>query len=947
MNNRAARMDIGARPVRHLRTLLTVLAALFGLAAILYELGPLVGPLTTFSRQLPFVTNSVVNVSVLMMCCLYAAGDPARRLGLVRIVIGGHLVSVAAMVAMLAFKDTSARVPLSGAAFTIHDFLLGAIALDGVIIVVFLVFYLAARGVEQSTVARPVAGADRVLRVALIVFGILFVLAAGFYEAGPFLPGMSAFFIELPFVTNSVVKVSVLAMLCFYAARDLEHRRSVVGIVIAGHVVSGLALAIMLVATDTSTTVQVLGRTSTLQQMIVGAIGLDAGIAVILVVLYMAAWRARYPAQFFGTLEMRTFMALAEVVVPDPDKVVPPEDVAAGVDRHIAQMQARRRWVYHGVLLGIQLHPLLYLKAPLSELDPATRLKHLKDHFRRDVLRRLVPMWWQIVVQAMIRVAQQLVYVGYYNDPRTFKSVGYVRFTERPRYHTLNIPPRGPHPLQVDRPSDLSGDTIDTDVCVIGSGAGGAIIAYNLAKAGRDVLVVERGKYVEPRDFGEDEVEMMGKLYADGLFQQTTDYRFTVLQGSCVGGSTVVNNAVCFDPPPAVVARWNDPAQHEAGLHVGDLTASTAEIRRFLDIQSQRNTRLNPTGPLVAKGVTDLGLNGKIDVQAVDANIKDCFGCGYCNIGCAYGKKLSMLDVTLPKAQHDFPGKVRIVAECPVDRLRVVSGPTSRVTEARATLSDGRRVTIRARTFVVSAGAIASSYLLLRSGIGRRLPVGEHLAFNMGTALTAEVDRDLDAYDGLQIGHYAKPMDTGAYVYETWWNPPVAQAVNMPGWFEEHYENMRKYRRLVAVGLLVGTAGTARVQQALTGGPDIAFVPDPKDLKTLGDACVQMGRILLKAGATRVMANTWGSDVFKTPDELDRFHEIVKRPGYLATGTGHPQGGNAISKDPARGVVGPDFRVHGYANLYVCDASVFPTSLTVNPQLTVMTLAHYASTRIR
>jgi choline dehydrogenase-like flavoprotein len=290
---------------------------------------------------------------------------------------------------------------------------------------------------------------------------------------------------------------------------------------------------------------------------------------------------------------------------------------------------------------------------------------------------------------------------------------------------------------------------------------------------------------------------------------------------------------------------------------------------------------------------------------------------------------------------------VRILSDCPVDRLRPISGPTSRITEAWATGSDGRRIRIRGRTFVVAAGAIASSYLLLRSGIGRRLPVGKALAFNMGSPLTGEFPDRLDTYDGLQIGHYLKPRDTGAYVYETWWNPPVAQAVNMPGWFEDHFANMRRYPYLAAVGLLVGTKGNARVQPALTGGPDIAYVPDAADLKTLGDGLVQLGRIFFEAGARRVMANTWAYDVFTEPAQLDRLHEIVQRHGAIALGTGHPQGGNAISKDPGRGVVGPDFRVHGYSNLYVCDASVFPTSITVNPQLTIMTLAHYAGTRIR
>jgi choline dehydrogenase-like flavoprotein len=460
--------------------------------------------------------------------------------------------------------------------------------------------------------------------------------------------------------------------------------------------------------------------------------------------------------------------------------------------------------------------------------------------------------------------------------------------------------------------------------------------------------VVERGRYVEPREFSEDEVEMIGKLYADGVFQQTQDFRFTVLQGSCVGGSTVVNNAVCFEPPSHVLERWNDPVMHHAGLNLGALRASVAAVSQFLSIASQRDAPLNPSAPKFLRGVEALELPPqRLAVDVVRANIKDCLGCGYCNIGCAFGRKLSMLDTALPWAQQHFPGRVRIVAECEVRRLRALSGRVRRVLDARAALPDGRRVTIRAKTFVVSAGAIASSYLLLRSGIGLELPVGRRLSFNMGVPLTAEFDDVMNAYDGLQISHTGVPQQGRGFVFETWWNPPAAQAVNMPGWFEEHYENMRRYNRLMAVGVLVGTAGNARVRQAITGGPDISYTPLADDLKKMADGLTLLGRILFAAGARRVMANTWGYDVFTSPNDLRRLKRIALDPSYIALGTGHPQGGNAMSVDPRRGVVGPDFRVHGYENLYVCDASVFPTSLTVNPQLTVMSLAHYAAPRIQ
>jgi choline dehydrogenase-like flavoprotein len=170
----------------------------------------------------------------------------------------------------------------------------------------------------------------------------------------------------------------------------------------------------------------------------------------------------------------------------------------------------------------------------------------------------------------------------------------------------------------------------------------------------------------------------------------------------------------------------------------------------------------------------------------------------------------------------------------------------------------------------------------------------------------------------------------------------------MPGWFEQHAQTMRRYDHLMAVGVLVGTASNGRVGRALLGGPGITFRPRSDDLQTLARGLKLLGEILFAANPapTRLMVNTWAGDEFTSPDQLDRLDEICQDPDYIALGTGHPQGGNVLSRDRRRGVVDDEFRVHGYDNLHVCDASVFPTSLTVNPQLTVMALAHYAAKRI-
>ena len=158
---------------------------------------------------------------------------------------------------------------------------------------------------------------------------------------------------------------------------------------------------------------------------------------------------------------------------------------------------------------------------------------------------------------------------------------------------------------------------------------------------------------------------------------------------------------------------------------------------------------------------------------------------------------------------------------------------------------------------------------------------------------------------------------------------------------------MRRYAHMTCIGTVVGTRGNATVGPArFGGGVSLRYTPAPEDFARALTGIKLAGRIMLAAGATRVMPLTFAYHEFTTPEQLDRLDELVHDDSQLWVNSAHPQGGNVLSRRPDRGVVDPSFRVHGFENLHVCDASVFPSSITVNPQLTVMALAHYAAAHI-
>jgi choline dehydrogenase-like flavoprotein len=949
--------------VRRLAFALRVFAGLFFLGALAYLLGPLLGPARQLLQTLPFVSNSIVKVSVLCGCCLYASGDLARYRGLVAIVIWAHVVSVVAMLLLILFGDVSRVLdPGLGVPQPVGRILWGAIALDGVILILLLGLYLPARRALRALVFPLTGGAglspaEQWLRRLLLALVGLFALGAIGYEAAPLLAVAPALVRELPFVTNSVVKVVTLALVCGYVARDLRYRMAIVGPVIAVHWISAVAQLIYLAAAGPDRLDElflVLGRPMRMYQILWFAIALDGGLAALMFAVYHAAWRSRLKSEFFRPLEFRTLTALAEIMIEGETQPIPPEDAVRNVDRALARLETERKGIFRLALVVVHYWPLATLRPPLPELSAPLRATYVRRRLQREAGRR--PTWQLLrtTLQGFTRLGHQLTVVGFYSDPRVHESIGYRPFTKRPRRPGEVIPPPRPHPLHVQRPGELSDDTIFTEVCVIGSGAGGSIMAYSLAERGQQVLLLERGAYVEPRYFVEDELQQLVVLYQRGMLQMSKDFRFNVLQGNCVGGSTTVNNAICFPPPDPVIAAWNAAG---AGLDTGELRRATGWVRDFLEVRSLGglpDDRHHPAARVIAPALGRLGNKlGLAPPAAFDANIRvtadphdGCFGCGDCNIGCPYNRKLSMLDHTLPLAQARFPGRVTILAECEADRFRTRTGARCRAYELLVRGSDGRSLRIRAERFVVAAGAIASSALLLRSRIGSGRPVGRRLAFNMLTPVFAEFDQPQNAYAGIQTGHYVRHVED-AFIIETWFSPPVGLASAMGGWFADHYRTMQRSNYLVAYGLVVGTSPAGRAYLSpITGDSAFRFTPPPCDMSRLGRGLEALATVLFEAGARRVLLNTWDHGTLTSPVDFARVASLVSDPEFITLASSHPQGGNAINLDPNRGVVDEHFRVHGYENLYVCDASVFPGSVQVNPQMTVMALARYAAGRI-
>ena len=313
-----------------------------------------------------------------------------------------------------------------------------------------------------------------------------------------------------------------------------------------------------------------------------GWLALALAMTGVLVWLYRRALRARYGLRYLWPIEHDTLTAAADAIRERP--AIPPREIATSVDAYWATLRIRAKRRLRGALLLVCFAPLLRLKAPLPLMDRPRRRQFIEwllaEISDRGELGRL-----RALLQASIRFSMQMVYFGYYGDERSHPATGYLKFSERGR------PPVTPAPHKRVRTSPAE-QGLEADVVIVGSGAAGSMAAHELARRKLDVLIVERGPHVDRTEFSEDEAEMYARLYSDGALQLSRDFSVQVLQGMCVGGSTVVNNGVSFNLPGGVLDEWNE--RYQAGLEPHEFRRSLHEVRTLISVHHQHGTRGNP-----------------------------------------------------------------------------------------------------------------------------------------------------------------------------------------------------------------------------------------------------------------------------------------------------------------------------------------------------------------
>jgi choline dehydrogenase-like flavoprotein len=494
----------------------------------------------------------------------------------------------------------------------------------------------------------------------------------------------------------------------------------------------------------------------------------------------------------------------------------------------------------------------------------------------------------------------------------------------------------------------LTADVEDSfDYVVIGTGAAGAVAAHVLAKAGFSVAMAEEGPWVRTREFGERVYEAFRRMFRDAGTQVIEGRSFMpLIQGRCVGGSTVMNSAIAHRTPEDVLQEW---AQR---FGLGEHVSARSLEPHFDALERELNAH--------AVGDDVLGENNRLFLDEANAEglpagrmrryERGCKGSARCVTGCPNAAKQGMNVSYVPWA---LALGARVYCSCRVERILVEKGrATGVIAHTQHEEPDGRRrshrVTLHARRGVlVAASTIQTPNLLRRSGLRARA-IGEHFQCHPGFGLAGVFDNPVGmhfgATQGAEMIHLRR---TERIKLETLSMPPELAVVRFPGIGRELMHRLGAFANLAVWAVVVRSEAEGRVLPAWGGRDKVKLTLTRADIERTRKGTAMLARMMFEAGAREVWPGVFGlPGVIRSVDEVRLIDEAPTDPRLFNTITTHLFGAARMGVDPRVSVVGPDFQAHEARGLYVVDSSVFPTNLGVNPQHSIMGMSRLAATRI-
>jgi len=621
--------------------------------------------------------------------------------------------------------------------------------------------------------------------------------------------------------------------------------------------------------------------------------------------------------------EHRTLVALCEAVVPG-GRLIPAGDDATArrAEGVLAQGDPLEVTAIRGGLALLDAWTFARTLRPFARLDRHRREQLLAEISDRSESRH-VPL--RLAIRALVSVVK----AAHFDDRALFARLGCVYSPDVSREKAPRWMAAVTDASTIEGPLEIA-----CDVVVVGTGAGGAVIAKELAERGHAVAMVEEGAYYGRADFAGERLANYRKMYRHrGTFLTLGNVPIMLPTGRTVGGTTTINSGTCFRAPPDVLAQWVE--QGLSDLAPERLARHYARVERLIGVGVNSPASLGRIPALVARGCERLGIS---DHGPLLRNAPECDGQGVCCFGCPTDAKRSTNVSYVPLALQKG---ARLLTGVRVERVLFDHGAAVGI-EGHA---NGVAVRVGARATVIACGTLETPLLLVRSGLLHgRGGLGRNLTIHPAGGVAAIFDEVVDGSRGVPQGYAITQFRRsegltfeGAFV-------PLEMATASNGMvgrtlvaFAESFNHMALF------GYMVSDKGSGGVRAGPGGRPVVWYSVGERDRARLQRGAVLLSRIWFEAGARRVLPAIAGWSRLDMPADVDRMARAHIPAHAMDLSAYHPLGTARMGLDPRTSVVGLDHAVHGAAGLYVVDGSVLPSSLGVNPMLTIMAMATRAA----
>lgn len=474
---------------------------------------------------------------------------------------------------------------------------------------------------------------------------------------------------------------------------------------------------------------------------------------------------------------------------------------------------------------------------------------------------------------------------------------------------------------------------LEADVAIVGSGAGGSVMAAKLAERGFSVVLIEEGGHHKTEEFDSRPTRGFRKLYRDaGLSAMLGKPNIGFAEGRCVGGSTVVNGGMSWKTPDRILADW--VAEGLPAIGPEAMAPHFAAVEERIHVANQSEASIGKDSRMFKEGAEKLGYRMVDNLR----NQHDCLGSNNCIFGCPNRAKRSALVTWVPDA---MAAGTTLVHGCRIERILMAGnraiGLAGHFVDQRSR-PVGKSFVVRANVVVSSCGAAQSPALLMRSGLKSR-ELGRNLWIHPNVKAIGVFNETIESWKGVHQAYQLRSFENEGLVFAAANVPPGFVALSMETFGDELGDLMARYNEMIVGGILVEDSHAGRVRLGPGGQPLLFYDLNDTDMRQFVRGVSIMAEIYLSMGAERVITPFQEMPEVRSPRDVQTLRAGRLDRSRAEIFTVHLMGTCRMGVDPAKSVTDAHGRVHDTENVFVSDASIFPGPIGVNPMETIMALS--------